>query len=165
MLKMPTSPETSTTPPALLSVRGFKDEPTVKTVDPANTAVEDYMRDSFPHSMYTHGNAEYVTPYTTTQAWETFIADTLRMSRLATANPVRFDAATQNNGGWFYCQYYFPHVKCSKTINLIIFPEQQYVVTNESSVPFKVYIRRYDIAGKHCLSMPVTVNAGQTVRV
>lgn len=162
---MPTSPETVVALPMLSSVRGFKDEPLVKTVDSTNAEFEAYMRTRFPHSMYAHGSDEYVIPDTTTEAWETFMADTMLISRLATANPVSFDTAAQNNGGWFYSRLHFPHVKSSKTINLIVFPEQQYVVTNESSTPFNIYIRRYDAAGKHYLSMPITVNPGQMVRV
>lgn len=162
---MPTTPETVVAPPVLSSVRGFKDEPPVKTVDAASTEFETYMKTRFPESMYTHGAAENPIPGTDTEAWEAFMADTMLISRLATANPVSFDTAAQNNGGWFYSRLYFPHVKTSKSINVIVFPEQQYVVTNEGSAPFKVYIRRYDSAGKHYLSMPVVVNPGHTMRV
>lgn len=162
---MPSSTEINVPLIALSNVRSFKDEPTVKTVDTTSADFETYMRDRFPHSMYAHGTADYTEPSSTTEAWETFMADTMRISRLCNANPVTFDTAAQNNGSWFYCRLYSPHVKTSKNINLIIFPEQQYVVSNESSSPLKVFIRRYDVAGKHYLSMPVTVSPGQTARI
>lgn len=146
-------------------VNGFKDEPTVKTIDATNADFEQYLRNRFPDSMYSHGSDTQLIPDTSIEAWETFMADTLIISRLVNENPVTYDTAAQTNGRWFYCRLRSPHVKTSKSINLIIFPEQQYVVSNESSAPFKVYIRRYDVAGKHYLSMPVVVSPGQTMRV
>lgn len=163
MIKM-----TTNLPPMLQSVRKFKDEPTIKVIDSSTDserdAFETYLRNRFPESMYIHGDGTIVNSGNVLSG-HTFLDDTIKLTELIRANPVRLDAAAVSNGSWMYCYLYHPHIQTSTSVNVIIFPKQEYIVSNMGTANITVYIRRYDSNGGHNIDKPRTVYPGQTIRV
>lgn len=158
---------TTNLPPMLQSVRKFTDEPTVKVIDSSTdserAAFETYLRNEFPESMYFHGDGSIMTS-SNVLAGHTFLADTIKITDLIRANPVRLDAAAVSNGSWHFCYLYHPHIRTSTSVNVIIFPDQEYIVTNMGAANITVYVRRYDSSVGHNVDRPKTVYPGQTIR-
>ena len=148
----------------LQSVRSFKDEPTLKMIEASTSserdAFETYLRSLFPDSMYIHGDNTALDAYNV-PAGLTFFRDTIQVNDLIRANPVRLDAAALANGSWMHCYLYHPHIRTTSSVNIIVFPDQDYTITNEGTADITIYIRRYDNNGVHCLSKPLLIPHGQ----
>lgn len=154
----------------MMSIRGFRDEPEYKTLGEETNSFrsefENYILSRLGTSMITHGYPDQdLDESGGKKTGHKFFHDLILLNRMIIENPITVDPAAQANDSWNYCYLNKPHIATSKNLNIIVFTDQEYTITNTGSSAITVKRRYYNFEGKHHILNPVTVTGTSKLNV